>query len=139
MKIDQPLGDRERSDAEASSLTRGKRRFIDRSSLPFPFLSFQASSFGQRLFFSVCGRQKSQRDAWLLKRGGVMTRTICSGVSTRLFLFSSTAERELSFSSSASSCPPVPSPSVSLSRRLPALVSPLRPPTTRPAARSARW
>lgn len=103
MKIDQPLGEigcgRERSEE--------KRRFIDRSSRPFPSTAFQASSFGQRLFFPPYARDRSR--VALKERGGVMTRTICSGVSTRLFLFSSTAE--LSFSSSASSYPPVSLPS----------------------------
>jgi len=135
MKIDGPLGDQERSDAEASherekeiyrSLCLPSRRHLSVSG--FFFLRARETETGE-----------TPRDAWLLKRGGVMTRTICSGVSTRLFLFSNTAEHELSFSSSASPYPvssfPTPFLSLSLSRRLPALVSPLRSPTDDEAGR----
>jgi len=139
MKIDGPLGDQERSDAEASherekeiyrSLCLPSRRHLSVSG--FFFLRARETETGE-----------TPRDAWLLKRGGVMTRTICSGVSTRLFLFSNTAEHELSFSSSASPYPVssfptprffVPHP-LPLSRRLPALVSPLRSPTDDEAGR----
>lgn len=115
------------------------RSFIPRSSR---FSSSQASSFGQQFFFlrvqEIETRSEMLRDAWLLKRGGVMTRTICSGVSTRLFLFSSTAESaSYLFLLLLLRTPAFPS-SHHLFRCLPAPVSPLRSPTDDEAGREVR-
>lgn len=94
-KIDGPLEEiKRRSDAEASDERKRNLSIVHPPFFPLPFLPgiiFRSAAFFLRVQ-EIETRSEMLRDAWLLKRGGVMTRTICSGVSTRLFLFSSTAE-----------------------------------------------
>lgn len=104
---------------------RSRERKRDLSIAPLPLYALPS---GHHLsvsgFFSPCARNREQRDAWLLKRcRRLMTRTICSGVSTRLFLFSSARAIFFFFCIFVSPCSP------SLFARLPAPVSPLRSPT----------
>lgn len=93
------------------------RSFIPRSSR---FPSSQASSFGQQFFFSVCKRQRNaQRDA--ARRVALKARrrhdadNLQRSVNAAVSIFEYGRERELSFSSSASSYPRVPFLAPSLS------------------------
>lgn len=99
MKIDELLGDQE--EIGYGSISREKRRFIDHSFSPFPAQHHLSVS---GFFFFARERDGKQRDAWLLKRGGVSWRgQFVAECQRGCFYFRVRPRaRELSFSSASS-------------------------------------